>query len=94
MIEEINTKPEDKEQKKRGRPRKYPDGWDSVKNQYFREYYKKNLIGSYICEVCGKELKVKTNMRLHLQKSKSCSFAKLKDELEQLKQSVNNSSTE
>ena len=69
MVESNDISKNDQEQiiqKKRGRPKKYDEGWDSVKNAYFREYCKNNMTGTYKCDICQKELSAKTSMRLHL----------------------------
>jgi transcription initiation factor IIE alpha subunit len=92
MVETNDIIKDDKEevpQKKRGRPKKYSEGWNSVKNAYFREYYKNNMTGSFKCEICGKELSAKTSMRLHQLRNKNCAIVQLKRELEESKNKEN-----
>jgi hypothetical protein len=88
MGEEIDTNQEMKEVRKRGRPRKYDGGWNSVKNEYFHEYYKKNLSIILKCDVCGKEITSKNNLNQHLKNNKKCNFIKMKEEFEKLKKDV------
>ena len=44
------------------------------KNEYFREYYQNNMMGTYKCDICQKELKAKTSMRLHLLRNKKLCY--------------------
>jgi len=66
-----------------GRPKKYENGWDSVKSDYMRKYAKEKLIGSFFCPSCNLEFLYKTSVNSHMKKSKKCNIIRLEKELEE-----------
>ena len=49
------------------------------------------MLGTYKCDICQKELKAKTSMRLHLLRNRNCAMIKLQTEIKELKNNtVNN----
>ena len=54
-----------------GWPKKYENGWDSVKSEYMKQYAKERLIESLHCLICNLEFLHKASVNSHMQKSKN-----------------------
>ena len=68
-----------------GRPKKYDEGWDSVKADYMKKYAQVKLIGKFNCPNCNLEFLYKTSVNSHMKNSKQCNIIRLEKELQELK---------